>query len=195
MDIHKRKGIIPRAVETIFSEIEKQKIEQTSPRKEISFSVECSFIQLYNEQVEDLLSNKKKSLNIRENPQMGVYVEGVKRVRVSCKEDLFHLIGKGFQRRVTASTALNDVSSRSHAIFRIVVDQLIKYKNQKGDTGAHFAKVTPSENREKKWPFGPGRFGRIRASPDFQSKGSPIGRMQTHQSVLIGLIQSDREFG
>jgi hypothetical protein len=74
-------------------------------------------------------------LNIRENPQKGVYVENLKKIPVTCKEELFHLVGKGFQRRVTASTALNDVSSRSHAIFRIEIEQMIKYKNNKGTAG------------------------------------------------------------
>ena len=122
-------------METIFDVIQKTKEnEVNSTRKESLFVVECSFIQLYNEQVEDLLSNRRKALNIRENPQKGVFVEGLKKIPVTCKEELFHLVGKGFQRRVTASTALNDVSSRSHAIFRIKIEQMIKYKNKKGVT-------------------------------------------------------------
>lgn len=121
-------------METIFEEMQdKKKREMISNRQETLYSVECSFIQLYNEQVEDLLSNKRKPLTIRENPQDGVYVEGLKKVSVSCKEELFHLVDKGFRKRVTASTALNDVSSRSHAIFRITVEQLIKIKDRLGN--------------------------------------------------------------
>lgn len=136
VDTRKRKGVIPRAVETIFREIARRRKEEPPSRQETRFAVECSFIQLYNEHVEDLLSSKRRALNIRENPALGVYVEGLKRVRVQSKEDLFHLIAKGFERRVTASTALNDVSSRSHAIFRIAVEQLTEYKNQRGKTGS-----------------------------------------------------------
>ena len=123
------------------------------PRQETIYAVECSFIQLYNEQVEDLLSSKRKALNIRENPQEGVYVEGLKKVSVSCKEKLFKLVGKGFQRRVTASTALNDVSSRSHAIFRITLEQLVKFRDRKGNTGSYMSYnvLSQSEDREKTW--------------------------------------------
>ena len=134
-EVERRRGIIPRTVETIFEEIASRKeLEAASPRRETRFSVECSFMQLYNEQVEDLLTSKRKPLNIRENPQEGVFVEGLRKVPVSSSESLLQLVGKGFQRRVTASTALNDVSSRSHAVCRIVVDQQVLFRNQEGRT-------------------------------------------------------------
>jgi kinesin family protein 3/17 len=151
LGIDRRKGIIPRTVETIFEEIEnRNKLEAMSNRAETLFSVQCSFLQLYNEQVEDLLTSKRKPLNIRENPQEGVFVEGLKKVSVSCKEELYSLVGKGFQRRVTASTALNDVSSRSHAIFRIVVEQMIQYKDIRGNISKQKSKLIKSTKRKKK---------------------------------------------
>lgn len=97
--------------------------------------MECSFFQLYNDNIEDLLSSKKRNLNIRENPDKGVYIEELKEVQVTKPYSVYKLMGKGFQKRSTASTALNDVSSRSHAIFRITLEQIKVSKNSEGKIG------------------------------------------------------------
>lgn len=97
--------------------------------------MKCSFLQLYNENVEDLLSSRRKNLNIRQNPERGVYVEDLRILETKSKESVFRLIRKGFQRRATASTALNDVSSRSHAIFRILFRQDREHYTENGELG------------------------------------------------------------
>ena len=133
----KQRGIIPRAVEKIFEHIERtRKAEVSDYTRETTFSVQCSFLQLYNENVEDLLSSRRKSLNIRQNPERGVYVEDLRVLETKSKASVFRLIKKGFQRRATASTALNDVSSRSHAIFRIIFRQEAQIYSKNGELGS-----------------------------------------------------------
>ena len=116
----------------------------SDPDKEVHYKVQCSYLEIYNEQVRDLLAGtdsngngdpsitpehkafgigKKKIdsnfLKVRENPKTGPYVEGLKSVGVESFADIDDLIRIGSASRVVASTQMNSESSRSHAIFKI----------------------------------------------------------------------------
>ena len=70
------KGIIPRAAEVIFERIE-------STQSEVTFKVEASMIEIYNERVKDLFNPASDNLKIRDHPQQGPYAEGLTRSAVS----------------------------------------------------------------------------------------------------------------
>ncbi|KAK3596008.1 hypothetical protein CHS0354_032527 [Potamilus streckersoni] len=112
-------GLIPRICKELFARMFD---EGTSYRTEVSY------LEIYNEKVRDLLKapigNKPMhSLRVREHPKDGPYVQGLSRFIVNTYEDIEELIIKGNGLRTTASTNMNDVSSRSHAIFTIVFTQ------------------------------------------------------------------------
>ncbi|XP_017952709.2 kinesin-like protein Klp98A [Xenopus tropicalis] len=88
--------------------------------------VEVSFMEIYNEKVRDLLQSKEnqKTLKVRESKQFGPYVEGLSHHTVSNYENINCLVLKANKHRTTAATNMNDVSSRSHAIFSITVSQI-----------------------------------------------------------------------
>ena len=124
-----RSGIIPRAINYIFDQINKITSQQQQEGKNQSgdkFSIYVSFIQLYLESIQDLLEPELKDIKIREDPEKGVYLEGVHRIKCTspsqCKE-LFHM---GEKYRATASTKMNEHSSRSHAILIIRIEHSIK---------------------------------------------------------------------
>ncbi|AIN99068.1 kinesin, putative [Leishmania panamensis] len=123
-----KRGIIPRAVEDIFTYIQ----ERCSTSAGTKFLVRASYMQIYNEVISDLLEppttalggsgSRTSSLTVRHTPLRGVYVDGLSEWIVRTPEDVYGLIAKGTALRATSATKLSELSSRSHAIFTIVVE-------------------------------------------------------------------------
>ncbi|PKC03967.1 kinesin-domain-containing protein, partial [Rhizophagus irregularis] len=120
-------GIIPRAIRKLFADLHERK--EQNPFYE--FEVYVSFLELYNEDLIDLLNpqsreNNKKGKNdlmIREDANGQIYLSGVKEVQVSNPDELLGQLQKGSLYRTVASTDMNMVSSRSHAIFSVILKQ------------------------------------------------------------------------
>ncbi|XP_022081658.1 kinesin-like protein KIN-7O [Acanthaster planci] len=106
-------GIIPCAVQDIFDSI------QNTPNRE--FLLRVSYMELYNEGLCDLLSNEKKSLQIREVDKR-VFVHDLTEEVVTQPEDVLQLLKKGEARRHFGQTDMNERSSRSHTIFCMIVE-------------------------------------------------------------------------
>ncbi|XP_060921653.1 kinesin-like protein KIF16B isoform X2 [Labrus mixtus] len=110
-------GLIPRICEGLFS-----RISQSTRWDEASYRTEVSYLEIYNERVRDLLRRKSTqtyNLRVREHPKDGPYVEDLSKHLVQNYSDVEELMEAGNINRTTASTGMNDVSSRSHAIFTI----------------------------------------------------------------------------
>lgn len=113
-----QRGIIPRAVDDVF-----QHIVHDIGTEQCNYLVRASYLQIYNEIVSDLLKPENKNLMIREDKKRGVYVEGLSEWVVRTPSDVYDLMQRGENARMTGATRLNEVSSRSHAIFIIVVEK------------------------------------------------------------------------
>nr|XP_057915131.1 uncharacterized protein kif16bb isoform X2 [Doryrhamphus excisus] len=113
------KGLIPRICEGLFSNIS----ERSSVDCNVSFRTEVSFMEIYNERVRDLLQKEGGGLRVREHPRDGPYVENLSKHVVHSYRNMEELIVAGNTKRITASTGMNDCSSRSHAIFTISFTQ------------------------------------------------------------------------
>uniref|UniRef100_A0A672I6G0 Kinesin-like protein KIF16B n=1 Tax=Salarias fasciatus TaxID=181472 RepID=A0A672I6G0_SALFA len=110
-------GLIPRICEGLFS-----RVAEATRWDEASFRTEVSYLEIYNERVRDLLRRKSTqtyNLRVREHPKDGPYVEDLSKHLVQNYADVEELMEAGNINRTTASTDMNDVSSRSHAIFTI----------------------------------------------------------------------------
>ncbi|XP_055599775.1 kinesin-like protein Klp61F [Uranotaenia lowii] len=118
-------GIIPRALNHLFDELRMTELE---------FSMRISYLELYNEELCDLLSTDD-TVKIRiyddVNKKGSVIVQGLEEIPVHSKDDVYKLLAKGQERRRTASTLMNAQSSRSHTIFSIIVH--IKENGLDGD--------------------------------------------------------------
>lgn len=109
-------GLIHLAATDLFDSIAKQ--------KERAFLVRVSFLEIYNEEVRDLLvleGGDNKTLPIREDAQRGVFVQAHEEV-VSDWSGLLEVLRTGEQSRAFAATAMNERSSRSHTLFRICLE-------------------------------------------------------------------------
>ncbi|XP_021514087.1 kinesin-like protein KIF28 [Meriones unguiculatus] len=115
----KNKGIIPRVCEELFQAIEKQK-------ENLEAQVMFSMLEIYNEQIRDLLSRTKApgGLKVREDQQLGFFVAGLKWVPCGNYAQVEKLMEQGSKIRMTASTNMNASSSRSHVLVTIQFKQV-----------------------------------------------------------------------
>ncbi|KAJ9110454.1 hypothetical protein QFC19_001580 [Naganishia cerealis] len=121
-------GIVPRVMHRLFSLLE------STPNAE--FSVKCSYIELYNEELRDLLvqdfnqpvslggsaAGPPGGLKIYEDPnKKGANIQGLEEINIRTASEGLQLLHKGSQRRQVAETKMNAESSRSHSIFMLTV--------------------------------------------------------------------------
>lgn len=114
-------GLIPRTCRGLFERVE---AEQNGS---ITYNVHVSYFEIYNEHVKDLLTPHTVPptyLKIRESKSDGVYVQNLTDEPVKCYEDIERIMKMGDLNRTTASTKMNDTSSRSHAVFTLTLKQI-----------------------------------------------------------------------
>ncbi|XP_015635862.1 kinesin-like protein KIN-7E, chloroplastic isoform X2 [Oryza sativa Japonica Group] len=120
----KSPGIIPLAVKDVFS------IIQDTPGRE--FLLRVSYLEIYNEVINDLLDPIGQNLRIREDAQ-GTYVEGIKEEVVLSPAHALSLIASGEEHRHVGSNNFNLVSSRSHTIFTLTIESSPSGENDEGE--------------------------------------------------------------
>ncbi|KAA8518315.1 hypothetical protein F0562_015802 [Nyssa sinensis] len=117
-------GIIPLAVKDAFS------IIQETPSRE--FLLRVSYLEIYNEVVNDLLNPAGQNLRIREDNQ-GTFIEGIKEEVVLSPAHALSLIAAGEEHRHVGSTNFNLLSSRSHTIFTLTIESSPYGENSEGE--------------------------------------------------------------
>uniref|UniRef100_A0A7I4DZD3 Kinesin motor domain-containing protein n=1 Tax=Physcomitrium patens TaxID=3218 RepID=A0A7I4DZD3_PHYPA len=114
------RGMTPRVFEYLFSRI---KLEEEQRKDEnLKFMTKCSFLEIYNEQITDLLEPTSTNLQMREDVRKGVYVENLTEVEVHCVQDVIQLLCQGSANRKVAATNMNRESSRSHSVFTCIIE-------------------------------------------------------------------------
>ncbi|XP_018570994.1 chromosome-associated kinesin KIF4 [Anoplophora glabripennis] len=138
-------GVIPRAVAEIF--------EFIKDNFALDFTVTVSFMELYQEVLYDLLSNKARdqcTLEIREDTVKGIHIPNLTEVPVQSAIEVLDSLTRGSIGRVTGSTAMNAQSSRSHAIFTVNIS--INNKNncrENKQAKLHLVDLAGSERPKK----------------------------------------------
>ncbi|GAB6023319.1 Kinesin- protein 11 [Chamberlinius hualienensis] len=119
-------GIAPRAMHHLFENLREQ---------DLDYSLRVSFLELYNEELFDLLGpiDDNSKLRLYEDPvrKGSVIVSGIEEVAVHSKDEVYTILKRGADKRQTAATLMNANSSRSHTIFSITVH--IKDNTMEGD--------------------------------------------------------------
>ncbi|KAK5085493.1 hypothetical protein LTR05_004778 [Lithohypha guttulata] len=114
-------GLIPRTCEDLFERIE------SNESANVSYSVRVSYFEVYNEHVRDLFqprTDPPSYLKIRESPTEGPYVKDLTEIQVKSYSEILKYMRMGDSSRTVASTKMNDTSSRSHAVFTIMLKQI-----------------------------------------------------------------------
>uniref|UniRef100_A0A8C7TYJ1 Kinesin-like protein n=1 Tax=Oncorhynchus mykiss TaxID=8022 RepID=A0A8C7TYJ1_ONCMY len=110
-------GIIPRTLHQIFEKLSESGTE---------FSVKVSLLEIYNEELFDLLSpfpDVTERLQLFDDPRnkRGVIIKGLEEITVHNKNEVYQILERGSAKRKTASTLMNAYSSRSHSVFSVTI--------------------------------------------------------------------------
>ena len=110
------KGIIPNSFAHIFGHIAKSGDDK-------NFLVRVSYLEIYNEEVQDLLGKDQQArLEVKERPDVGVYVKDLSTAIVNNADDMDKIMTLGNKNRSVGATKMNAHSSRSHAIFTTTIE-------------------------------------------------------------------------
>uniref|UniRef100_A0ABD2X6B1 Kinesin motor domain-containing protein n=1 Tax=Trichogramma kaykai TaxID=54128 RepID=A0ABD2X6B1_9HYME len=115
-------GITYRTMAELFAEMELQKDAK-------GFNLGVSYLEIYNENVQDLL-HKVGPLHLREDGRAGVVVAGLKIISIHNADELLSLLAKGNKNRTQHATDANQESSRSHAVFQVYINISSKIDGQ-----------------------------------------------------------------
>ena len=129
-------GVIPRAMTAIFDSLRLKKERQCRESSaDLDFQVSVQFIELYGEEIRDLLvtstaQRNHEKLTIRDLGTDEPEVVGATQVQVSSAVQALECLAHGMLRRVTGATAMNESSSRSHAILSVCIEQSVLFKTK-----------------------------------------------------------------
>ncbi|KAF0700470.1 Aste57867_8999 [Aphanomyces stellatus] len=192
-------GLIPRMNKALFEKVQAEK--EMDPNK--LFLVECSFFEIYNEIIYDLLDsrsvvrvsvvvvnlsnsprgNKNKGLEIKEHSVLGIYVKDLQERVVESREEVLELMTLGASNRTVGYTNMNAESSRSHSIFVVKIHQ----KDSSDETKNVFAKVNLVDLAGSERAAGTGAVGsRLKEGANINKSLSALG------NVINALVEDAR---
>ncbi|KAK4538036.1 hypothetical protein CDCA_CDCA15G4061 [Cyanidium caldarium] len=117
-DNDETRGLMPRMFEYLFAAMARKQRDDPSAK----FLVRCSYLEVYNEVVTDLLDPAASNLAVREDLRSGVSVDGLTEETVASAEDCLRLLERGCAHRHIGSTSMNEESSRSHSVFIMMME-------------------------------------------------------------------------
>ncbi|XP_046837020.1 kinesin-like protein KIF13B isoform X2 [Vespa crabro] len=179
-----QKGIIPRLCDNLFDMIAKQQSSQ------LTFKVEVSYMEIYNEKVHDLLDPKpnKHSLKVREHNVLGPYVDGLSQLAVTSFQDIDNLMAEGNKSRTVAATNMNSESSRSHAVFSVILTQTLT-DSKSGVSGEKVSRMSLVDLAGSERAVKTGAVG------DRLKEGSNINKSLTTLGLVISKLADQNSGG
>ena len=159
-------GLIPRSVKYLMEKLQSQygAPQDNSSNPGTFFEIYTSFLEIYNEEIIDLLAPtldthhhatraavaaKRKSFSIREDAKGEIYLTGIREEKIVSDDEIFALLQKGSLSRTTKSTEMNMVSSRSHAIFTLLLRQRREDGAKVLASKLHFVDLAGSERLKR----------------------------------------------
>ncbi|XP_030205986.1 kinesin-like protein KIF13B, partial [Gadus morhua] len=170
-------GLIPRLCCSLFARtLEEQREGEV-------FTVEVSYLEIYNEKVRDLLDPKgsRQALRVREHSVMGPYVDGLSRLAVACYKDVESLMSEGNKSRTVAATNMNEESSRSHGVFNLILTHTLTDRTT-GTQGEKVSKLSLVDLA------GSERAAKTGAAGERLKEGSNINRSLSTLGLVISAL-------
>ena len=130
------RGLIPRTVKEIFHKISSD---------DLIANIKISYFEIHNENIRDLLDEKDRALEIREDARKNITIVGLTETDVKSEDDAIKLYETGEARRKFAITELNPNSSRSHTIFRVELTVVSKKTYQRMISNINMVDLAGSE--------------------------------------------------
>ena len=173
------RGVIPNAFDHIFGFI---KTEGESRK----FFLRCSFVAIYNEEVRDLLGNKDKKLDIREDPKKGTFLKDLTYVTIKNPADIDKSLDTGNKNRHVGATSMNDQSSRSHSLFTVYLE--IEEKGENNNSRIKSGKLNLVDLA------GSERVGKTNATGQTFDEGKKINLSLTALGSVIDALSQNRKY-
>ena len=173
------RGVIPNAFDHIFGFI---KTEGESKK----FFLRCSFVEIYNEEVRDLLGNKDKKLDIREDPKKGTFLKDLTYVTIKNPADIDKSLDTGNKNRHVGATSMNDQSSRSHSLFTVYLE--IEEKGENNNSRIKSGKLNLVDLA------GSERVGKTNATGQTFDEGKKINLSLTALGSVIDALSQNRKY-
>ena len=169
--------------------------EAEEENDDIVYVIKCSFLEIYNDSVRDLLvapsrSRSRQSLQVRETPRDGVWVEGATYAFVSTAQEIANIVRTGLRRRTVASTRMNEVSSRSHCIFTLHLYQSGFSDGTTKTSSLHLVDLAGSERVLKSGVLEDARDGRETAFTEAKNINQSLTSLG---SCIHALTESNRK--
>ena len=141
-----RIGLIPRILYYLFNKSN----TNYSSENENKFLFKISFMEIYNDQIKDLLNPKnEEKVEIREDDKKVIHLINLRKLIISTPEEAINIIKKGNHFRKTASTSMNKQSSRSHAIISIYIENNLEKEKKVKKSVFHIIDLAGSERQKK----------------------------------------------
>ncbi|TKY57366.1 Kinesin protein KIN12B [Spatholobus suberectus] len=134
------KGIVPRIFQMLFSELERE--QHVSEGKQFNYQCRCSFIEIYNEQIGDLLDPTQRNLEMKEDSKNALYAENLTEEYVTSYDEVTQILIKGLSSRKVGATSLNSKSSRSHIIFTFMIESWCKGISSNGFSSSKSSRIS-----------------------------------------------------
>ncbi|XP_021739571.1 kinesin-like protein KIN-12F isoform X1 [Chenopodium quinoa] len=179
-----QQGIVPRIFKKLFFDIEREKVN--SEDKQINYQCRCSFLEIYNGQIGDLLDPTQRNLKIKDDARNGFYIENLTEEYVTSYDDVTQILIKGLSSRKVGATSVNSKSSRSHIVFTCVIESWCKCVEQE----------TPSSNISSSKTSrislidlaGMGRDKQADAGREFERERKELNSSLSHLGHLVNIL-------
>ena len=180
------RGIMPRSVIDLFKILNK--------RKNKEFRIAISYVEIYNEEIRDLLGNREE-LKLHEDPSKGVVIQGVKEIFVESVDNFFDILYKGNQKRTVGKTNANETSSRSHALLKINIENKDKYgPNSSNINCGRFILVDLAGSEKNNSSINPTNNASNTKNPLRQQEGAKINQSLLNLGICINALASKSKF-
>ncbi|KAM9612979.1 LOW QUALITY PROTEIN: kinesin-like protein KIF28P [Trichechus inunguis] len=189
------KGIVPNACEELFQAIENREKNQ-------EYQVTFNMLEIHNEEVRDLLSRTKKpgGLKVREDQQLGFYVDGLKSAPCESYAQIERLMEQGTKIRTTASTNMNASSSLSHMVITIQFKQIFLDRDLTKQSSINLVDLAGSERQKSSGSEGDRlregsrlsltSLGKVISALADAAMGKKVLHIPYRDSILTKLLQS-----
>ena len=187
-------GIIPRVVNDVFAEAHRQAESGASETR-----VRCAFLEVHNEEVRDLLhpDTSPKRITIRERADGAIVAAGAREVATRSADETLRLLELGCVARTTGGTKMNAQSSRSHAIFTIIIEQTHltqearrRHKGRYASAKFHLVDLAGSERNKKTRATGSRFQESININSGLLALGNVIAALSGDDTNRVGVGKS-----
>ena len=192
-------GLIPRFLADFFATLSRRK--EASERAAlggnggsdtgdalVEFTISASFLEVYGEDIHDLLDEERRSLPLREDAAGSVVVKGLREAPVASDVEALEVLHAGTLNRTTAATLMNHTSSRSHAVFTVHLTQVTR--GGAGDATSRsrftFVDLAGSERMKKTGAEGARAREGIRINEGLLALGNVINALADEERLARG---------